>query len=807
MAGAICIHGHFYQPPRENPWLEEVELQESAHPYHDWNDRITDECYAPNTAARILDGKRRIIDLVNTYAHISFNFGATLLSWMQRHRPEVYEAILEADALSQRTFNGHGAALAQVYNHMIMPLANKQDKYTQVYWGLRDFERRFQRAPEGMWLPEAAADTDSLEVLAEAGIRFTVLAPAQAQKVRRTGAAAWQDVEGGQVDPKFPYVCHLPSGRSLVVFFYDGPISQDVAFGGLLHNGEEFAHRLLGAFDDQGEEGQLVHIATDGETYGHHHRLGDMALAYCLHYIREHTTSEVTIYGAHLAQHPPRREAVIKEKSSWSCMHGVERWRADCGCNSGLNPRWQQQWRKPLRQGLDWLRDSIRPLYTQEASHIFVDPWQARDAYIERLFAQDSEATAAFLEQQAGRILEHNERIKALKLLEMQRYAMLMYSSCGWFFDEISGIETTQILMYADRVLQLAAETLGVDLEKGFLEYLAKAPSNVTAYGNGAEVFRQRVTPAKLDLLRVGAHYAISSLFESDLERIRIYCYTVQCDNFDRQEAGALKLGTGKAQVVSDITGESAYFGFAALHLGDHNVIAGVRQARSNGALEAMRRDIQDAFSRSDVPEMVRRMDAHFPDRYTLWHLFKDPQKNILEEIMRGTVEDVGVTFRQIVENNFTLMNFLRDMPRPLPKSLAVPAEYVLNEDLRRTLEQDLPDVETLERLVLQMRRWEIPLDSQDLRYRASWRVGGLFERLRQEPHNTALLSHIEQLIHILGELDLLVDLWKAQNVYFSLTQTVLDPMRTKARNGEDAAGTWVSVFERLGGLLGVSPT
>ncbi len=804
MSGSICIHGHFYQPPRENPWLEEVELQESAHPYHDWNDRITDECYAPNTAARILDGKRRIIDLVNTYAHISFNFGATLLSWMERHRPEVYEAILEADRQSLQRFDGHGSALAQVYNHMIMPLANKRDKATQVYWGLRDFERRFDRTPEGMWLPETAADTDSLDVLAEMGIQFTILAPAQAKKVRLLDETSWEDVDGGRVDPKFPYQCHLPSGRSIVVFFYDGPISQDVAFGGLLHNGEEFAHRLLGAFDPKEENGQLVHIATDGETYGHHHRLGDMALAYCLHYIREYTDTEVTIYGAHLAQHPPQREAIIKEQSSWSCVHGVERWRGNCGCHSGLNPGWQQKWRKPLRQGLDWVRDNVAPVYAAEASRIFLDPWQARDAYIERLFDKDWDATAVFLEEQAGRILTQQERVQALKLLEMQRYAMLMYASCGWFFDEISGIETTQILMYADRVLQLAEETAGLDLENGFLEYLEQAPSNVVAYGHGAEVFRRLVAPAKLDLLRVGAHYAISSLFESDLEQIRIYCYSVQCEDFQRQEAGALKLGTGRARIVAEITGESASFGFAALHLGDHNVIAGIRQARESGDFEAMRKDLSAAFSRSDVPELVRSMDAHFEDRYTLWHLFKDPQQKVLDEIMRATLDEVGVNLRQIVDANYTLINFLRDMPRPLPKPLAVSAEYVLNEDLRWILEQDLPDLERFEELVQQMQRWEIPLARQDLRYRASWRIGALFERLREKPQDTVLLTDIERLIRLLRELGLQVDLWKAQNVYFSLTQDWLEAMRQRVQDGEPEAKSWVAVVERLGGLLEV---
>src|SRR5271154_1909588 len=288
----LCIHSHFYQPPRENPWLEEIELQESAYPYHDWNERITAECYATNLTARILDGSDRIVRIVNNYAQTSFNFGPSLLSWAQRHAPEVYAGILEADRLSEKRFSGHGSAIAQVYNHMILPLANRRDKETQIKWGLADFEFRFGRRPEAMWLPETAVDLESLELLAQEGIAYTILAPHQAKAIRLLDpgeSGTWTDVTGARIDPTRSYLLKLPSGRSINLFFYDGPVSQSVALEKLLNNGEKFASRLLGVFSDARTRPQLMNIATDGETYGHHHRHGEMALAYALDHIESHS--------------------------------------------------------------------------------------------------------------------------------------------------------------------------------------------------------------------------------------------------------------------------------------------------------------------------------------------------------------------------------------------------------------------------------------------------------------------------------------------------------------------------------------
>jgi alpha-amylase/alpha-mannosidase (GH57 family) len=483
---SICIHGHFYQPPRENPWLGVIERQESAEPYHDWNERITAECYRPNAAARILDESGNEMAASNNYARISFDFGPTLLSWLEQAAPDVYAAVQAADRVA------HGA-VAQAYNHMILPLANARDRSTQVIWGSRDFAHRFGREPEGMWLPETAVDLDTLEDLASAGIQFTILAPRQAHRVRRFGSSRWQDVSGGRIDPRFAYQVRLPSERHIAVFFYDAELSQAVAFEGLLNDGRALAQRLASAIDGRRREPQLVSIATDGESYGHHHRFGEMALAAALRLLDQRPEVLLTNYRAFLATHPPAREVEIVENSSWSCVHGVERWRADCGCNTGGFPAWHQAWRGPLRAALDWLRDQLAPAYQLAALKLVWNPWAARNDYVDVLLDRSPAAASAFLRHHARRELAPPELDRLWNLMEMQRFAMFMYTSCGWFFDDISGIEASQILAYAARAVELAAACLDLNLEPGLLRRLALARGNVPHLPDGRAVYLEQV--------------------------------------------------------------------------------------------------------------------------------------------------------------------------------------------------------------------------------------------------------------------------------------------------------------------------
>ncbi|HBL29498.1 MAG TPA: hypothetical protein DD490_21910 [Acidobacteria bacterium] len=480
----VCIHGHFYQPPRENPWREEIEVQESAHPYRDWNERITAECYAPNAAAQILDGEHRVARIVNNYARISFNFGPTLLAWLETHHPAVYGALLAADRESRERFSGHGSALMQPYNHIILPLANRRDKQTQVAWGVADFAHRFGRRPEGAWLPETAVDLESLELLVDQGIRFTILEPGQAQ---------------GAVDTTLPAEVLLPSGRTIAVFFYDGRTSRAVAFEGLLSSGERFAEHLLSSVPGEPNRPRLAHIATDGETYGHHHRFGEMALAYALQYIEEQRLARLTNYGEFLALHPPRERVEIHEGTAWSCAHGVGRWHRDCGCHTGGRPGWNQAWREPLRAALDDLRDVLAPRFEREAARIFRDPWAARDDYVAVLLDRTPAGVAAFFDRQAAGQPQGLDRVRALHLLEMQRQALLMYTSCGWFFSDLSGIETIQVLSYAGRAVQLAEQLFHEEIEERFLRRLDASRSNLPEHGTGRDLFRRHVRPFMAD--------------------------------------------------------------------------------------------------------------------------------------------------------------------------------------------------------------------------------------------------------------------------------------------------------------------
>ena len=801
----ICIHGHFYQPPRENPWLEEVEREDSAYPYHDWNERITAECYAPNSASRILDTEQRIIDIVSNYARMNFNFGPTLLSWMERNHPEVYQAILAADRESQERFSGHGSAIAQTYNHTIIPLADERDRKTQVIWGKRDFEFRFGRKPEGMWLPETAVDLATLVALAEQGIRFTVLAPHQAARVRKIGAKNWDDVSGGKIDPRMPYLCNLPGGKQIFLFFYDGPISHDISFGDLLESGEKFARRLLGAFSEKGDRPELVHVAADGETFGHHHRFGDMALSYGLHYIETNNLAVLTNYDEFLDKFPPTHEVEIIERTSWSCAHGVERWRDDCGCHTGAHPGWQQKWRKPLREGLEWLQGQLADVYELEAAKYVPDPWGTRDRYIEVILNRDRGAVDQFLRQRTLKELNLGEMVRVLKLMEMQRNAMLMFTSCGWFFDDISGIESVQVLRYAARAIQLAREVAEVRLEDQFRDILREAPANVADPADGSRVYDVYARVASVDLRRVGAHYAISSLFEDYGEQTTIYCFTANREFYEEREAGKLKLAIGKVNVSSEVTWEESRISFAVLHLGDHNVSGGAMSYMNDKIFDMMHREISEAFDRGDTPGVIRIMDRHFGvNSYSIWHLFRDEQRKILDQVIAATLEEAEVSLRQIFDNSYTIMNYLASLEIPQPRLFSVTLDYMLNAEIRKLLVDKDIDSEKLEHLVSEIRKWSVELDRATLEYVAKSRIVELTDNLQDDPESLEAFERIILMLNCIESLGLRPDLWETQNVYFSIAKKHYKQMELRADRGEKEAVIWVEAFRALGQHLRV---
>lgn len=802
----LCVHAHFYQPPRENPWLEAIEVQDSAYPYHDWNERVTAECYAPNMAARILDGEGRIEKLSNNYSKISFNFGPTVLSWLQTNAEDVYPALQQTDAASRERHSGHGNAISQAYNHMILPLANDRDRKTQVIWGIRDFQTRFGRAPEGMWLPEGAVDLASLDLLAANGIAFTILSPYSAKRVRELNETKWDDVSGARIDPSRAYSVQLPSGKSITVFFYDASVSQAVAFENILERGEDFANRLLGAFSDKRDWPQLMNIATDGETYGHHKPHGDMALAYALQYIEEKNLATLTNYAEYLEKFPAAHEAEIFENSSWSCAHGVERWKSNCGCNSGGHSAWNQEWRAPLREAYDWLRDSLAPLFEGEGKKVLGDPWRARDEYIRVVLDRSHETVCDFLRQQSGRALNDGERILALRLLEMQRHAMLMYTSCGWFFDELSGIETVQTIQYAGRAVQLADRIYPeAHLEEQLLDRLAHAKSNIPEQGDGRQVYERHVKGAMLDLPKVGGHYAISSLFEEFEPESKLYCYAVRQLDFQEHSSGKTKLVAGHIQITSDITGECADLSFGAVHLGDHIVTGGVREYRGDEAYAGTVREFKEAFDKGDFAELVRVADKEFGGgSYSLRLLFRDEQRRVVRQMVAPALEEAETAYRQLYEHRAPLMHFLADLNLPVVRAFQSAAEFTLNAELRHAIEAEKLNAAEVKSLIEETRRVGVSLDKPTLEFAMRKRLEKMAADFKQSPSNFDRLQALDSAVEVARESSLEVQLWNIQNVYFEIREGDFAKQASRANPPNNGEEEWLKTFRALGEKLSI---
>jgi alpha-amylase/alpha-mannosidase (GH57 family) len=801
----VCVHGHFYQPPRENPWLEEVETEYGAAPYHDWNERITAECYRPNAWSRVLDDAGRISSIVNNYERISFDVGPTLLNWLERRAPDVYEAMLGADRASRSRFSGHGSAIAQGYNHQILPLAARDDKETQIAWGIRDFEDRFGRAPEGIWFPETAVDPESLELASAAGIRFTVLSPFQALRFRRDGAAEWTSPAPGGIPTTRPYRLSLPGDRSLAVFFYNGSISSDIAFHGLLHSGTAFADRLAGAFDAAREgEPQLAHVATDGETYGHHHRHGDMALSFALDRLDHREDIALTNYAEFLAQYPPTYEVELHTPSAWSCVHGVDRWRRNCGCNSGIHPGWNQEWRAPLRAALDHLRDAIRPPLITAESQLFRDPRRARQDYVELLRDRSEGRRSAFLARHASHALSPSETTTALSLLEIERQLAQMYTSCGWFFDDLAGIETLQVLLYAARAIQLAERTIGGSYEPAFLAELQAARSNQPQLGDGRAVFERFVAPARLSLRNVCAHYALSSLFEEYPEPAHVYCYTVRGSERRVATAGSARLAVGQAEVVSDITLESARFTYGALYIGGQNLFGGVRPFQGDGPFRATATTLLESFDRGDVPETIRRVDANFSEAtYTLRLLFRDEQHKIVDLLFESMRDGVESSFRRIFESTAPILRNLADSGATAPLALRAASEFYLNDLVRRALQARPPDVEEVGVRLRELARMNLRVDGDSLALPWAAAAEHLLEVALANRSDRASLRALRTLVTLAGDHSVDVDFSRTQNRFYSFDHgEPLPPVW--GRPGPDPE--WQRDFRALGEALGILP-
>jgi alpha-amylase/alpha-mannosidase (GH57 family) len=801
----ICIHGHFYQPPRENPWLETVETQDSAAPYHDWNERICAECYAPNGAARIQNSKNQITRIANNYSRISYNFGPTLLSWLKENAQRTYRMILAGERQSRKNYGGHSSAMAQVYNHIIMPLASKRDRITQIRWGIADYRSHYGQAPEGMWLAETAVDTVSLELLAEHGIKFTLLAPHQCKRIRlmRDGES-WTDTPGACVDTTRPYIVRFPSGKQIAVFFYNGPASRAIAFEGLLNSGETFAARLKSGFRE-GTQPQLAHVATDGESYGHHHRHGEMALAYALLLLERDKTVRLTNYGRFLEQFPPEFEAEIEDDTSWSCVHGVERWRSNCGCNGGKP--FNQLWRAPLREALDELRDAITPLTEQEGSKVLKDVWVARDAYIDVVLDRSEEVADRFFKTHAVRALTESERVRTLELLEMQRHMQLMYTSCGWFFDDISGIETVQVIAYAARVLQLAKLYFGeraAGLEPAFLARMAEAKSNIPSEGDGAQIYRKCVSSMELGLQEVAAHYAISSMFSTFAEETVLFCYRVRRISYEVHTSGRGRLAMGRAHVASAITGEQQSYSFAVLHFGDQNITAAVKPYSEADAeeFESFAVKATEQVQKALFPEVIRLLDAAYGSvDYSLTSLFTDEQRRIVQVILNSTLWDIENSLTTIYQDHASLLHYLSQAGLPKPAALTLAAGFAINAGLRRALEMEPVDISQMRSFLTLAKADQVPLETANLSYIADQRMKRAMVELQLSAGSLEALERALTLARNLVELPIELNLWQAQNIWYEILGTAKGALTSLSVLERPR---WDKSFSELGDCLSI---
>lgn len=807
----VTVHGHFYQPPRENPYLDTIERQPSASPFHDWNERIHHECYRPNAFARVLNDRGEVVGIVNNYEYLSFNIGPTLMSWLERYDIEVYQRILEADKKSADRLNGHGNAIAQVYNHIIMPLANERDKYTQIRWGKEDFRSRFGRAPEGMWLAETAVDYTTLKALADENIRFIVLAPSQAERCRVSPSdeepvTQWYEVGGGQIDPTRPYRCFLADGRYIDIFFYDGPISRDMGFNDVLSNSQHFGGRLGQAVRGDHRPSQLISVATDGETFGHHKGGTEKCLAFAFTNEFPNRNWTVTNYAHYLSINPPTWEVVLKPVTAWSCSHGVDRWQDDCGCGGGGS--WHQKWRRPLRDSLDWLRDQLVKVYEESGRQFFLDPWAARDEYIEVIGDRSAGNVDQFLTRHRKRKLTPAEQLDALRLLEMQRHALLMYTSCGWFFEEISRPEGVQILRYAARALELAGEVAGVQLEKGFVRRLNAAISNVDFFKHGGEVYRQLVLSAQIGFKQVTAHYAITSLFNRqdarakklDLESnhlscviphaSKVYCYQVQQLDYQMQRMGSLTLAVGQVRLTSEITWESSHLVFAVLHLGGWDFHCCIKPFAGRRAYSNLKDQLFDTLKQASAAQMILAMTPLFDgESFSLQNLFAEERHRIMKLLSHETLTRLDQLYTQVYRDNYgVLMAFHRD-ELSVPQELQVAAEIALSNRCLmsiRALEMEISDHKLVlshlteleatateaNNLRCQLKVPEVKLTLEKLILRSLWQL------LHEDNRETlqADIKYVERLIGLGNQLHLGLSLDRCQELYFNCLHSRIIP-------------------------------
>lgn len=810
----LTIHGHFYQPPRENPWLEAIELQDSALPFHDWNERICKECYNPNSVSRIVDNKNQILDIVNNYQYMSFNFGPTLLSWMEEFAPLTYERIIKADIDSISEHSGHGNALAQVYNHMIMPLANAHDKETQVKWGIRDFEYRFGRKPEGIWLAETAVDDATLKVLVDNGIKFTILSPYQALKIRKTGDKEWQDVSWGNIDParSYKYTLKGNSKKSIALFFYDGAISKSVAFDELLKDGNRFIKRLKEGVSETRNYPQLVNIATDGESYGHHTKFGDMALSYVLKIKAEDEGFKITNYAEYLDKYESDYEVDIKQASSWSCFHGVGRWKEDCGCSTGGHPGWNQKWREPLRNALDYLRDELAKVFEAEGPKYFNDnPWAIRNKYIDVILDRNYVTIRKFQKENFKPDLTEEQKVKGMELLEIQRQAMLMYTSCGWFFSEISGIETVQIMKYAARAMQLVARFTNEDFETHFKDILSQAKSNIAEFGTGKDIYERFVKPSVVTAKQIACLWAISSLYQDFEDEEDVYCYTVKRHSYQKVQKGSSNFLVGHIEISSKVTLQKADLMFALMQYAGGDFHCAIKEFSNDAEFNELQATLIKTFALNPITEIIRTLDEKFGKEYfTLKDIFIEERKKILQILLKDQLEKFGNTYKEMYDQGKGSIYHMQNLGLEIPKEFKISAEYALSHRYNDLLAGsdgfvEAPIVQQIKDINFEAKRMNITIDKTPSNKNFAKRIITNLNRLTKS-FEIQQADTIIELFEIVEKLDLQIDISEAQNIYYNkIYHRIGDIIENNEKEPRDKDIKFIKLLLNIGEKLNIN--
>ena len=783
--GYVVIHGHFYQPPRENPWIEQIEVEPGAAPYHDWNARVTAECYRPNSVARVYDGQGRILDIVDNYQHISFNFGPTLIGWLKDQAPNTYAKILEADARSLAAL-GYGNALAQAYSHPILPLARPRDRETQVIWGLKDFEHRFRRPAVAMWLPETAVNYPTLGTLVDHGMKFVILSPYQAKRIRPLAGGEWRAAPGN-LDSTQAYRCFLPGPgddprkrRFIDVFFYNGEVAADISFGDLLTDSYRLANRLVEDFSPERARPQLLHVATDGENYGHHKKFGELALAHVLTQVLPQQGFQLTNYAAFLELAPPRLEVELSlgpdgEGSSWSCAHGVGRWKENCGCSTGGQPAWNQRWRKPLRESFDFLNDKLAAIFEAQGRQYFKDPWQARNAYVDVILDRGNGVLEDFFAAQGVPKLKDDDRVAALKLLEMQRHSLLMYASCGWFFADISGLESLQVIKYAARALQLGQDFTSEPLEAPFLKILERAVSNVPKEGNGLTIYQKRIKPAVVDYPKVANQWVISWL--KDRERQcphHIYHYRAEAADLEEKTQGSMQVAAGRLHLASGITLESRSLAFFTAFLGSYLYRTQVQPHPSPQEFLALRDEFFRVLEETPedlIPFMVRRLGETY---YSIHDVFKEEKLRVFQDLLWHHQEEALELIAHNFEETRPLLKAMAVEGLPMPRLYRALGEITMNRrlvELLRRMEPEPSSLAASEEIL------EVIQDAQLMGLKLETHegariLGRLLHRHVQdlaESFAAETVTRLSDFLSFVGRLPLTLELTRAQNFLFDL--------------------------------------